>query len=81
MMEVLSERSSRVVSYAKLQRASVRRDEGQFLVEGANSVDAALTTHRAELVLVSEDEERPLHSALATFAAFVAALMSSACPR
>lgn len=57
MMEVLSERSSRVVSYAKLQRASVRRDEGQFLVEGANSVDAALATHRAELVLVSEDEE------------------------
>lgn len=66
MMEVLSERSSRVVSYAKLQRASVRRAEGQFLVEGANAVDAALATHRAELVLVSEDDE---HRHLETIAA------------
>ena len=43
-MEVLSERSTRVVSYAKLHRTSVRRAEGRFLVEGPNSVGAALAT-------------------------------------
>lgn len=51
-MDVLTERSSRVVSYAKLHRASVRRAEGRFLVEGANSVVAALDTGRAQVVLV-----------------------------
>lgn len=55
--DVLTERSSRVVSLAKLHRASVRRSEGRFLVEGFNSVDAALSTGRARLVLVREDEE------------------------
>ncbi|MGW0035902.1 TrmH family RNA methyltransferase [Gordonia sp. NPDC003376] len=55
-MEILSERSSRVVSLAKLHRAAVRRAEGRFLVEGANSVTAALDTGRAEAVLVREDE-------------------------
>ncbi|MEE4025903.1 RNA methyltransferase [Gordonia sp. PKS22-38] len=53
-MEVLSERSSRVVSYAKLHRATVRRAEGRFLVEGPNSVTAALETGRAQRLLVRE---------------------------
>ncbi|MGV9710036.1 TrmH family RNA methyltransferase [Gordonia sp. NPDC003424] len=58
-MDVLTERSSRVVSYAKLHRASVRRAEGRFLVEGANSVVAALDTDHAQVVLVREsDAER-----------------------
>ncbi|AZG43861.1 TrmH family RNA methyltransferase [Gordonia insulae] len=56
MTEILSERSSRVVSFAKLHRASVRRSEGRFLVEGANSVTSALAVGRAEVVLVPEDE-------------------------
>ncbi|MFW0787644.1 RNA methyltransferase [Gordonia sp. CPCC 206044] len=56
-MEILSERSSRVVSYAKLHRAAVRRAEGRFLVEGANSVEAALVAGRAEQVLVRDDEQ------------------------
>lgn len=65
MTEVLSDRSSRVVSYAKLLRASVRRAEGRFLVEGANSVDAALRTHRAEVVLVAEDDEHRFQEIIA----------------
>ncbi|WP_186290517.1 TrmH family RNA methyltransferase [Gordonia zhaorongruii] len=61
--DVLTERSSRVVALAKLQRASVRRSEKRFLVEGFNSVDAALATGRARSVLVRErDEDR--HAAL-----------------
>lgn len=57
--DVLTERSSRVVALAKLHRASVRRAQGHFLVEGFNSVDAALTTGRAQQVLVrDEDAER-----------------------
>mgnify|MGYP002652018024 CR=1 FL=1 len=55
-MEILSERSSRVVSYAKLHRASVRRSEGRFLVEGANAVAAALESGRALQVLVRESD-------------------------
>lgn len=55
-MDVLSERSSRVVSYAKLHRSSVRRNEGRFLVEGANSVTAALDSGRAVVVLVRADD-------------------------
>lgn len=54
--DVLTERSSRVVSLAKLHRAAVRRSEGRFLVEGANSVEAALATGRAERVLVSDSD-------------------------
>ncbi|EGD56002.1 tRNA/rRNA methyltransferase SpoU [Gordonia neofelifaecis NRRL B-59395] len=41
---------------AKLHRASVRRSEGRFLAEGFNSVDAALSTGRAEQVLVRDDD-------------------------
>ena len=54
--DVLTERSSRVVSLAKLHRAAVRRSEGRFLAEGFNSVDAALTTGRAQQVLVRDDD-------------------------
>lgn len=54
-MDVLTERSSRVVSLAKLHRASVRRSEGVFLAEGSNSVDAALETGSAQRLLVRED--------------------------
>ncbi|MDL9938940.1 RNA methyltransferase [Gordonia sp. ABSL1-1] len=57
MMETLSERSSRVVSYAKLHRAATRRDQGRFLVEGANSVTAAIVSGHAETILVTEDEQ------------------------
>ncbi len=53
-MDVLTERSSRVVSFAKLHRAAVRREQGRFLVEGANAVTAAIETGRAEVILVGE---------------------------
>ena len=54
-MEVLTERSSRVVSFL-LHRASARRDQGQFLVEGPNAVEAALDAGQAQVVLVREDD-------------------------
>ncbi|KSU52086.1 MULTISPECIES: TrmH family RNA methyltransferase [unclassified Gordonia (in: high G+C Gram-positive bacteria)] len=57
MTEVLSERSSRVVSYAKLHRAAERRDQGRFVAEGANAVASALAVGRAEAVLVADDEQ------------------------
>lgn len=53
--EPLTERSTRVVSYAKLHRGAVRRKAGQFLAEGFNAVDAALATDRAVVVLVTDD--------------------------
>ncbi|MFT4127753.1 MAG: RNA methyltransferase [Gordonia sp. (in: high G+C Gram-positive bacteria)] len=53
-LDVLTERSARVVSYAKLTRPSVRRAEGRFVVEGENSVTAALTSGHAVTVLVRE---------------------------
>lgn len=55
-MDVLTERSSRVVSLTKLHRAPVRRTEGIFLAEGANAVDAALSTDRARQLLVRDDD-------------------------
>jgi len=58
-MDVLTERSSRVVSVTKLHRAAVRRAENRFLAEGFNAVDAALTTGSAQQLLVrADDEER-----------------------
>ncbi len=54
-MDVLTERSSRVVAFTKLHRAAERRAQGRFLVEGANAVAAALATGRAQTVLVGED--------------------------
>ncbi|MBD0860257.1 RNA methyltransferase [Gordonia sp. zg691] len=68
MTEILSERSSRVVSYAKLRRAAERRDQGRFLAEGANAVSSALAVGRAETVLVSDDDQ-PRHRELLDTAA------------
>ncbi|MFD0927218.1 TrmH family RNA methyltransferase [Williamsia deligens] len=54
MDAALTERSTRVVSLSKLHRSSVRRDRGEFLVEGENSVDAAVSSGLARAVLVRE---------------------------
>ncbi len=51
--EILTERSPRVIGYAKLKRGTVRRTEGEFLVEGANSVVAALESGRAVRLLAT----------------------------
>ncbi|GAC71001.1 TrmH family RNA methyltransferase [Gordonia soli] len=56
-MDVLTERSSRVVSYAKLHRPSVRRSENRFLVEGPNAVGAALDTGRVRTLLVRDGDD------------------------
>jgi TrmH family RNA methyltransferase len=55
-LDFLSERSSRVVSLVKYRRASARKAEGRFLVEGFNSVDAALSTGRVLSVLVRDSD-------------------------
>lgn len=55
MTEILSERSSRVVSFAKLHRAAERREQGRFLAEGSNAVETALAVEKAETVLVAEE--------------------------
>jgi TrmH family RNA methyltransferase len=55
--DVLTERSARIVSYAKLHRSAGRRKAGAFLAEGANSVDSALRSGRARVVLASDDAE------------------------
>ncbi|MGV9827544.1 MULTISPECIES: TrmH family RNA methyltransferase [unclassified Gordonia (in: high G+C Gram-positive bacteria)] len=68
-MDVLTERSSRVVSYAKLHRAADRRSQGRFLVEGPNSVGAALDTGRAVEVFVREDEAERFAEVVAAAAA------------
>jgi TrmH family RNA methyltransferase len=53
----LTERSTRVVSFAKLHRASERRDRAEFLIEGTNAVRSALDVGVARTVLVRVDEE------------------------
>lgn len=68
-MDVLTERSSRVVSYAKLHRASVRRAEGRFLVEGANSVESALADDRAEAILMLDGDQQVRHRSIIDAAA------------
>lgn len=55
-MEFLSERSSRVVAYAKLLRAPGRRAQEQFLVEGSNAVSAAIESGHAQTVLLRDPE-------------------------
>lgn len=49
-----TERTPRVVAAAKLHRGRERRKAGRFLVEGPNSVDAAVATGAATDVFVTE---------------------------
>ncbi|WP_299020412.1 RNA methyltransferase [uncultured Dietzia sp.] len=63
--EPFTERTPRVVSASKLHRAAARRKAGRFLAEGANSVEAALTSGAAAEVFCTED-------ALERFAGLVA---------
>ncbi|KAA0021099.1 TrmH family RNA methyltransferase [Antrihabitans cavernicola] len=58
-MDALTERTPRVVSAVKLLRSAGRRKVGQFLVEGANSVEAALDGGRArELYFTADAADR-----------------------
>lgn len=56
------------MAYAKLHRPSVRRAEGLFLVEGANSVTAALDSGRAAVVLVRADDAERHHEVVSAAA-------------
>ena len=53
--DVLTERSARIVSYAKLHRSAGRRKAAAFLAEGANSAAAALQSRRARVLLATDD--------------------------
>lgn len=52
--EAFTERTPRVVNAAKLHRAANRRKQKAFLVEGENSVEAAVATGAARDVFVTE---------------------------
>lgn len=58
-MAALTERTPRVVSAVKLQRGANRRKAGRFLVEGANSVQAAVEGgHAHELFYTADAADR-----------------------
>ena len=49
-----TERTPRIVNAAKLHRAAARRKAKQFLIEGENAVDAAVSTGAATDIFVTE---------------------------
>ncbi|WKD57739.1 Putative TrmH family tRNA/rRNA methyltransferase [Corynebacterium capitovis DSM 44611] len=49
-----TERTPRIVNAAKLHKAQGRRKAGRFLIEGANSVEAAVATGAATDIFVTE---------------------------
>lgn len=60
--EAFTERTPRIVKAAKLHRTSVRRKEKAFIVEGENSVDAAVATGAARDVYVTASAARRFES-------------------
>lgn len=54
-VESFTERTPRIVSASKLHRSAARRKQGRFLVEGFNSVDAAVRAGAVEEIFVTED--------------------------
>ncbi|QPK84132.1 RNA methyltransferase [Corynebacterium qintianiae] len=52
--QAFTERTPRIVNAAKLHRAAARKKAGQFIVEGSNSVEAAVATGAATDVFVTE---------------------------
>ncbi|MHA2788886.1 TrmH family RNA methyltransferase [Corynebacterium sp. S7] len=50
-----TERTPRIVNAAKLQRAAARRKANQFLAEGENAVEAAVSTGAATDLFVTEE--------------------------
>ncbi|MFP7365478.1 RNA methyltransferase [Corynebacterium callunae] len=53
--EAFTERTPRIVNAAKLHRAAQRRKDKKFLVEGENSVEAAIATGAARDLFVTEE--------------------------
>jgi TrmH family RNA methyltransferase len=68
-VDVLTERTPRVVSAVKLHRGAQRRKTGEFLVEGANSVEAALAGGHAVEIFCTVDAGARYPALLATAAA------------
>src|SRR5699024_3625732 len=52
--QAFTERTPRIVNAAKLHRSSARKKANAFLVEGENSVDAAVSTGAATDIFVTE---------------------------
>lgn len=61
-----TERTPRVVNASKLHRAAQRRKVKRFIVEGENSVEAAVSTGAATDVFVTEDAARRYEEVLRT---------------
>ncbi|MFI5716795.1 TrmH family RNA methyltransferase [Nocardia sp. NPDC051750] len=67
--EAIDWRNSRVVAAAKLHRGAARKKAGQFLAEGANSVEAAVDTGRVRELFYSADGAEREHALIAGAAA------------
>ena len=52
--QAFTERTPRIVNAAKLHRSSARKKANAFLVEGENSVDAAVSTGAATDIFLTE---------------------------
>ena len=52
--QAFTERTPRIVNAAKLHRAAARKKAEQFLIEGENAVDAAVSTGAAQDIFVTE---------------------------
>lgn len=61
-----TERTPRIVNAAKLHRASQRRKDKKFLVEGENSVDAAIATGAATDLFVTEEAAQRFEAVVRT---------------
>lgn len=64
--EAFTERTPRIVNAAKLHRAAARKKAGLFLVEGENSVEAAVSTGAAKDLFVTESAAERFHEILIT---------------
>lgn len=64
--EAFTERTPRIVNVAKLHRAAQRRKEKRFVVEGENSVEAAIATGAATDLFVTEQAAERFESVVRT---------------
>ncbi|WP_080795098.1 TrmH family RNA methyltransferase [Corynebacterium pacaense] len=64
--QAFSERTPRIVNAAKLQKSAQRRKVKQFLVEGGNSVEAAIATGAATDLFVTEQAAEKFEEILRT---------------
>lgn len=67
MTELFTERTPRVVAAAKLHRSAGRRKAGRFLIEGENSVAAALGANAVRELFLTEEAQEKFSDLLARY--------------